>query len=261
MKVIIGLYNQLQDRSIDFQKQMRAISIHNACILLAYKESEIVEGNSIDSIVSSSYEKKADWLFLMSYGLIVKHANLIQLYLNNANRTGGKLFGHILKDKPPNNDFGYFSLHQQNFFLHLPTWKKIGSPKFGMTGISKTTLTVPSVSESNFHDDYTPHFLTPTDKTKYVDTFLIAGWRLISSFLENKYQVENFNSTLREFKQYLYPEQDSNFEKFLNDRKHPLVNINQKEIASQICLDIYNSFFRDFVGLEIRRGDNHSLLI
>lgn len=103
--------------------------------------------------------------------------------------------GHILWH--PNKQYG--RLHLQSMFLNLKHWREIDRPTFGdYTG----KVVVPELSRSNVHDDYTPHYLKPSPKTKLVVKAEMAQY--ISKVLESGKTILNYDRE-RSTKFFTYP--------------------------------------------------------
>lgn len=106
--------------------------------------------------------------------------------------------GHILWH--PKNQ--YARLHQQCMFLNLDHWRKIGKPSFGRyTG----PVVLPERSKSNVHDDYTPHWLSPSDNNKVKQVTKCEMADYISKVIEDGHTIYNFDKE-RNVKFFCYPE-------------------------------------------------------
>jgi len=105
--------------------------------------------------------------------------------------------GHILWH--PGNQYG--RLHLQSMFLNLLHWRKIGKPKFGNYS-GKVML--PEISKSNVHDDYTPHWIKPSNEYANVINAEMAEY--ISKVLEDGQTILNYDTVERNSKFFTYPE-------------------------------------------------------
>jgi hypothetical protein len=105
--------------------------------------------------------------------------------------------GHILWH--PDNQYG--RLHLQSMFLNLSHWRKIGKPSFGNYS-GKVML--PEKSKSNVHDDYTPHWIKPSNEYTNVTNAEMAEY--ISKVLEDGQTILNYDTMERNSKFFTYPE-------------------------------------------------------
>lgn len=122
----------------------------------------------------------------------------IHTYFDKFCESGHPCRGHILWH-PKNH---YARLHQQCMFLNLEHWRKIGRPSFGRyTG----PAVLPERSKSNVHDDYTPHWLAPSDdpQIKQVRNSEMAEY--VSKVIEDGNTIYNFDLE-RNVKFFCYPE-------------------------------------------------------
>lgn len=111
--------------------------------------------------------------------------------------------GHIL-DKGDK----YYELHHQFFMVNVNWWVDAGRPLVGQEENSQVWETLePSRSEQNWHDGYTPHWISAGTTVKQY-TGRRFGWNLISAALANGQVVNSFNEKQRDSKYYLYPEVD-----------------------------------------------------
>lgn len=111
------------------------------------------------------------------------------------------LIGHILDNKE-----NYYEAHPQTVILNVNKWDRAGRPPINYS--KEIELMEPIRSRENFHDDYTPLWIKPSDKYKtYKPTYPFA--LMINSFLcrdsiHRPYIVRPFNHKERKTKSYIY---------------------------------------------------------
>lgn len=111
------------------------------------------------------------------------------------------LMGHILDKKE-----AYYELHPQCYILNLKKYKLLECPDVGNQSLCDTHKQIePCRSEENFHDDYTPKFISQ-GTTEKIYAHKCHGWNLLSLGLKNNYSVLPFSDRLRNSKKYLYPD-------------------------------------------------------
>lgn len=114
--------------------------------------------------------------------------------------------GHIL-DKGDK----FYELHHQCYLINLNWWREAGRPAMGdeQNSISWSTI-APRRSEENWHDGYTPHWISRGIQLKNY-TGRRFGWNIIETALKQKQKLYSFTEKIRESKYYLYPEVEFDF--------------------------------------------------
>jgi len=219
MKIAFGLLNQLNHKSVSYQEHIRNITLFVLNTALSQTRDEstetiLIEGNDITEIMLRAVNQEADHLFLVAMGYQSHSHTLVYQIIKEAEENNYSFVGHILEDKPN----GYFYLHDQALYVNLNTWKKIDCPEFGnWRTVVGEVLAMPNRSIEDIHDDYTPTYLKPTDKTQSFNGRLRPGATFISDILSAGYDVGNFSRQVRDQKYHLYPDiEDTRFERILN---------------------------------------------
>ena len=157
-------------------------------ILGFYKEHEI------DNAINDAYEKDYDLLVVMKNGTFMNSsfffANVQKMIDNNI-----ALMGHILDAGPD-----YYFVHEQCFFLNLKAWKLTDSPEYFSGSIDVVNI---ERSQTNFHDNYTPHWIRMKNKKQPNIVGVEPGGYMISEFLKAGYNVSPFTE-LRPLKWFTY---------------------------------------------------------
>lgn len=106
------------------------------------------------------------------------------------------LVGHLL-DK--GNE--YYELHEQCFLINCDAYRKSGAPKYE----GGQTLELQNVkrSEESFHDDYTPISISKGEGKGWYKN-VRPGGLIISSLLENGFEIRPWSEEERRHKFYLY---------------------------------------------------------
>lgn len=267
-KIGFGVHNQISDRNIDYQEHLRHITYFSIGLQLYFNKDVFletpIESTDINSIITESGKLGCDWLFLIEYGQRFKDPNIIRDLIKYAEDNHYSFLGHLLQTKTPTGDLLEFEIHPQCFLLNVNVWKKIGKPKFGKPGSYSIELNKPSRSKTNFHDDYTPYWLSPTGTKEHYTGYLGHGYNLINTLLEFNHNLGTFSEEIKNRKSFIYPEQDSGeFESILNGKlknyETKILNQNQRQYLSETSLYNYiNStyiFNTDKVGNEIVRTE------
>ena len=114
------------------------------------------------------------------------------------------MMGHLLDRKN-----SWYEVHHQFIFFRTSHWIKSGRPKFGIEGERCSSLPVLKRSSENFHDDYTPLWVTLGNGELTVKNDLKDGWSLLSGLLRNGFKVKPFTQRIRSMKGFCYPEYNS----------------------------------------------------
>lgn len=114
--------------------------------------------------------------------------------------------GHILDRKE-----AYYELHHQCYVINLEKYKALDCPAIGKQELgSKHTQDIPWRSVENYHDDYTPIFVSGGDDTK--DYYhKCHGWNILSTALDSGEEILVFDESIRNNKKHYYPENQTEF--------------------------------------------------
>lgn len=170
----------------------------------------VIECKTIDDGLSQLTD--TDYVFIISSGNRIYRSNqfldtVLQPFIDDPSLG---LMGHILDRKSQ-----WYELHPQFIVFDYKKWVDIGRPTYGNKEDSSESIVNIVRSESNIHDDYTPHWVRLEKPIQYSEyNTLDRGWSFINSFLLNDYNISPFNDDIRGSKAYCYPEYNS--DKFFN---------------------------------------------
>lgn len=234
---IVGLYNQLENRSLLYQDRMREITHFglSAEVSTAYwsliKCKDKIFSNSIDDILMQAAEQKVDYAYIVASGHRVTGIEHLKKALDYFMSTEYAVLGHILQDDP-DQDSQFYSLHHQCMIIDINKWQQAGSPQWG-TPLRVVDYTLPAITRSteNFHDKYTPYWIAPsTEPAKQYSGVLREGWQLIKGIIESGQSIGNFPQEIRNLKMHLYPDSGGPFESIIVDGIDEIpTNFNQRQ--------------------------------
>ncbi|CAB4129267.1 hypothetical protein UFOVP112_365 [uncultured Caudovirales phage] len=142
-----------------------------------------------------------EWAFVSILGHCVSSPTVFADMITECKQNDFPLMGHIVY-RPGS----YPYIDNQFFVVNLQKWSKVGSPAFEVVSVpvTFTTKTV-TRSQEDFHDDYTPHWIS-TDNTnsKYQCYQSEFASLVVRKFLEAGYTISNININLRNQKWNLY---------------------------------------------------------
>lgn len=243
LNILFAIIDQtnLKNKHEDLFNKMRDITFYNTTKIT---QSDVHFYNNIDECLSKC--DNYDLVLFQSVGNLIKHNMIIDLlldyYYNNLNFF---ILGFVL-DWESETGSNWLECHHQMLFLNIKKWKELNSPSFGNWEIKEELLPNFSRSVENFHDQYTPYWISRKEgfETK---TRTKQGWNFIKTALENNLKIDNFSKAIRDCRLYLYPETDSEnlYKSFLNKTDFGLKNPNQINYIYNINIPkkiwIYNS--------------------
>lgn len=162
---------------------------------------------SIDDLLNWAEEKQLSFLLVLSIGNNLSRRyqlfhELPRFIKDNPDIT---LTGHIL-DK--GEDF--YEIHHQCFLVNINWWRSAGKPQFGDEEQTSWETLEPIRSEENWHDGYTPHWISRGSKLK-VYSGKRPGWNIIDAALKSDKRIYSFDEIIRNSKYYVYPEVENDF--------------------------------------------------
>lgn len=104
--------------------------------------------------------------------------------------------GHILDKKD-----SWYEIHHQSFLINLQWWLDVGKPVFGQEQFHNDPVQLPNVarSQDNFHDDYTPLWVSlGQGHSQYHNTKF--GYNILSKALQHNIKIYPFDDKLRKSK-------------------------------------------------------------
>lgn len=141
------------------------------------------------------------WAFVSILGHCVDNQQVFADMIADCEQTNSPIMGHIVY-RPGS----YPHIDNQFFVVNLPKWVEVGSPAFeSISGsITFTTKTV-TRSQEDFHDDYTPFWISTTEGESTYTCWQSEFARLVvQKFLEAGYTIQNIRQDLRNQKWNLY---------------------------------------------------------
>jgi hypothetical protein len=118
------------------------------------------------------------------------------------------LAGHIL-----DRDDAYYELHSQCYYINLSIYNAQGRPIVGDTQLGQTHQQIkPNRSVENFHDDYTPLWISK-GAALHEYNHRCHGWNILSNYLAADLKIIAFSDDVRKTKIHLYPEYVYDFNK------------------------------------------------
>lgn len=232
INLCFGLYNLndlIRNEYVrQYAKGMTLFYINRVIEITETKKMEIFEGDSINQILDEATDAGFDYILIQSVGNLLYKSSIIFDIENFIKNNEFGFAGHILnwsEDK-------YYEIHPQFFIINLKAYLHSGKPYFGYWESGEDLLADVERSVENFHDHYTPLWIKYKG-TKSLQKHTQRGWSMVSSLLENGYNVITLPQKIREKKLNLYFEAESNeFIKAMKTLNPELIkNPNQKRLV------------------------------
>jgi len=116
--------------------------------------------------------------------------------------------GHVL-----DRGDAYYELHYQCYVVNLTVFKDIGRPIVGQQSLGEShSAFKPDRSKTNYHDDYTPEWVSKGTTVKEYK-HKCHGWNIIKSAFDYNQRIVVFDHFVRNNKKYFYPETFNDFNK------------------------------------------------
>lgn len=191
------------------------------------KRKYLTVSSDPDIILNDAANLDCDYCFIQTYGHFV-NSHFYVLVCDEIDKEEFLIKGHILDKTQPrfsSQKNQWFCLHNQCVVINLEKYRQLNRPQFMTT---KTNLIEPIRSEENIHDDYTPHWIAPSENRVYVSSPGFGNGLIEASF-ENGLTVSNFfSSRIQKF--HLYPEYVNSY----NNALKTLENINKIRYEREI---------------------------
>lgn len=196
---------------------------------------DIVYSTSIDQGLEQ-YADQYNHILFMAAGVRIYDSSILLNIADEIKKTPNYLAAaHILDWKEK-----WYELHHQFVLVNTNNWKKIDRPKYGGWTPAIDNLVVIERSQENFHDDYTPLWISNTGQRK--DQFHCKqGWNFIDQALKSGLEIINWNQTIRSKRTYYYPETNSFafYNSYKNRKILPGVNnFNQLRLINEMITGV-----------------------
>lgn len=174
------------------------------------KEYDVYQSQSEDAVLKHVTDLGYKYAVVISTG--TEFINGDNFFKNVAILTTTDFFvaGHIL-----DRGDAYYELHHQCYVINLEKFKNYNYPLIGKQELgSKHKEEKPWRSKDNWHDDYTPKWVSGGDDTQEYQ-HKCHGWNILRIAFDADEPVVVFNETIRDNKKHFYPENQEEFLKLV----------------------------------------------
>lgn len=165
------------------------------------KELTVVKTKELTPTLIDLTNKGYTWVFVSILGHCVEYPQVFEDMIADCKASDSPIMGHIVY-RPGS----YPHIDNQFFVVNLPAWQAVGSPAFESIArpVTFTSRTV-TRSQENFHDDYTPFWVSTSHGETTYNCWQSEFARLVvQKFLESGYTIQNIRQDLRNQKWNLY---------------------------------------------------------
>lgn len=202
-KIAYGVYNQTERINNDeLYSRVKGATLFYLERLAAKEQTKdvIYCADTISQLLEQTHDQGFDYCLVVAAGCLIQDQNFnkhLEEFIDN-NKFG--VAGHPLWKQDR-----WLELHHQFFIVNLKDWHDVGRPRFGHWEQGSRLLPVVERSQENFHDDYTPLWVSPTGR---IEEQLNPGqgWELLSAMFNHNKPVLTLSEKLRLGKLYVYPE-------------------------------------------------------
>jgi hypothetical protein len=182
-------------------KNQSDLSITN----ITSKGYSVVQGQDEDALlrhVAADYE----YAVVFSTGTEFINGSSFFDELDNLINIDFFIAGHIL-----DRGDAYYELHHQCYIVDLDYYRKFNQPIIGQQCLGrKHKQWVPWRSPDNYHDDYTPKWVSVGEEVKEY-SHQCHGWNILSVGFTNEVPIIVFDDSIRNSKKHFYPENQVEF--------------------------------------------------
>lgn len=167
---------------------------------------KVFETKNISQCLLEVAEQGYPWATVVTPGNFLQSQESFIQSIEHARTENSPLACHIL------DRGGYYHFHPQWFSIDLQVYKNIGCPSLEETPQPITIITRQTERcPDNAHDDYTPWWVRPCSdvETAYTSDYGYFGINLIAALIKHGYTVTNIPQSLRNRKNFCYPDHNA----------------------------------------------------
>lgn len=174
------------------------------------KGYDLLQGQDEDVLLQTAVSEGYKHAVVFSTGTEFVNATSFYDSIEQLANTDIFIAGHILDRQD-----AYYELHSQCYFINLKEYKKLGCPLVGKQELgSKHRQEKPWRSAENYHDNYTPIWVSGGDDTAEYN-HKCHGWNILSIAFNKDLTVKVFDEAIRNNKKHYYPENQQEFIKHI----------------------------------------------
>jgi len=192
--------NQIKD---DFARGYTKNLTDYWSVEMSFFLKEAFEDDTINALLKKAHDAGFKKILVVKQGTHMRwnfQTAFKEFYEKNKS---AKLVGHILDQGD-----SYYTMHPQAFMVDLEWWAEVGFPNWGDKeySINNEFETIePLRSTENWHDEYTPHWISKSNISRVYKQKL-DGWNIIKSAIEDGQTIISWNKEMRLAKHYSYAE-------------------------------------------------------
>ncbi len=237
-KIIFCVVNDIHTYANDDIKSTIQNILDYTISNLYIKGYKVIVNSDEDKILQIAKDCDYDYAVVMSPGTEFINGSEFFNSLEKLTEKDFFIAGHIL-DRSSYQ--AYYELHHQCYVVNMMYYKSLNCPAVGkLDKNSPHTQIMPLRSAENWHDDYTPKYVSKGITLQDYD-HKCHGWNLLKNAFENNLNVLVFDETIRNNKKHYYPESEEDYYKcseYINQKfsycKEEFVHTDNTEWANEI---------------------------
>jgi len=174
------------------------------------KQYSTLIGFDEDALLKQALSQGYQYAVVVSTGTEFVNGNAFFNAIEELVKKDFLIAGHVLDRKE-----AYYELHHQCYVVNLKLWESLQCPDIGQQNLGENHSQIePIRSSDNYHDDYTPLWVSLGNSSKQY-SHKLHGWNIISTaILHNSVIV--FDDSIRNNKRHYYPENLREFQKHIS---------------------------------------------
>lgn len=209
------------DRINSYDPDIRPLIKNQADLVLSNiynKGYKILQWTDEDVLLKAAANTSSDYALVFSTGTEFTNGSKFFDNIERLVQSDFFIAGHVLDRKD-----AYYELHHQCYLINLKYYRQFDHPAIGQQSLgSRHWRHIPNRSSQNYHDDYTPLWVSHDRSDLKEYQHKCHGWNILSIALDNKLPVLIFDESIRNNKIYFYPESVQDFHKQLAWAYHRL---------------------------------------
>ncbi len=208
------------DNTKNYDPDIRTLIKNQADGVLANvynKGYKVLQWNNEEQLLAAAADTACDYAVVFSTGTEFINGQDFFNHLESLITKDFFIAGHIL-----DRGDAYYELHHQCYVVNLKLYRELGRPVIGSQQFcSSHKQWTPWRSKENYHDNYTPIWVSSGEETNLYQ-HKCHGWNILGLAFEQDLTVLVFDQKIRDSKIYMYPESPKDFYKQLGWAYHRL---------------------------------------
>lgn len=209
------------DRINSYDPDIRPLIKNQADLVLSNiynKGYKILQWTDEDVLLKAAAKTPSDYALVFSTGTEFTNGSKFFDNLEKLIESDFFIAGHVLDRKD-----AYYELHHQCYLINLKYYRQLEQPEIGQQRFGNGHWRYkPDRSLQNYHDDYTPLWISHAESDLKEYHHKCHGWNILSIAFDHQLPILVFDESIRNNKIYFYPDSPQDFHKQLSWAYHRL---------------------------------------